>query len=219
MKKIFALVACVLAVALCSSLTAPVAVAEKQVVMPEASVQVMSAPSAPVEASADPVASVAPAADESEVLAARFLNMLNHNFVYNSAFDDIDTLVNESILSVLHLRDSENEEFINEIYVKDFVKNMYGIEIEDMSGINADWPKLDGYVYIIPRCYTAFEHELVSVNENEDGSFTVVTEVEVNNEMQYIPRHKIVSLFVKNEESSFGYNLIYSERVENGVDM
>ena len=210
MKKILSLVACVLAVALCSSLTAPVVVAEKQVVVPEAPVQVMSAPVA---------VAAAPAADESEVLATRFLNMLNHNNVYNSAFDDIDTLVNESVLSLLHLRDGENEEFISEIYVKEFIKNMYGIEIEDMSGINADWPKRDGYVYIIPRCYNKFEHELVSVTENEDGSFTVVTEVEVNTEMQYIPRHKIVSLFVKNEESSFGYNLIYSERIENGIDM
>ena len=211
MKKILSLVVCVLTVALCSSLTAPVAIAEKQVVLPEMQAHNLSYQA--VESVA------APAADDAEVLAARFLNMLNHNNVYNSAFDDIDTLVNESILSVLHLRDSENEEFIREGYVKDFIKNMYGIEIEDMSGINAQWPQMEGYVYIIPRCYTAFEHELVSVTENEDGSFTVVTEVEVDNEMQYIPRHKIVSLFVENGESSFGYNLIYSERIENGTEI
>ena len=43
-----------------------------------------------------------------QVLAARFLNMLSHNNNYNDDFSSVDTMVNNSVLSLLDLRDSQN---------------------------------------------------------------------------------------------------------------
>ncbi len=161
------------------------------------------------------VSAVTAEAKEENVNEARFLNMLNHNFVYNNDFDNIDTVINNSVLNLLALRDVENEDFINETYVKGFVKDMYGIEIEDMSGLNADCPKLDGFVYIIPRGFTTYNHEIISVTENEDGSFTVVSEVTVGAHDSDAKAQKAVTLFVKNEASAFGYNMIYSNIIAN----
>ncbi len=161
------------------------------------------------------------AADEVAVNVneARFLNMLNHNFVYNSDFDNVDTIINNSILNLLDLRDKNNEDFIAEIYVKDFVKDMYGIDIVDMSALNADCPHIDGFVYIIPRGYTSYTHEIVSTEQNEDGSFTVVSEVTINAHDGEPETKKAVSLFVKNETSAFGYNMIYCNIVEKSNDI
>ena len=150
---------------------------------------------------------------------SRFLNMLNHNFVYNSDFDSADTVVNNASLALLDLRDSENSDFIADIYVKDFVKDMYGIEIADMSGINATYPQLDGYLYVIPRGYTTYKHTIVSINENEDGSFTVVSEVVADDHDGEDRPLKAVSLFVENSDSAFGYNMIYCNILTDSVEI
>lgn len=149
----------------------------------------------------------------------RFLNMLNHNFVYNDDFDNADTIVNNSILAILNLRDSEDEDYINENYVRGFVKDMYGIEIVDMSNLNSEFPQKDGCVYIIPRGYTTYTHTIVSVNQNDDGTYTVVSDTSVKNHDSEKQSQKAVSLFVKNNESAFGYNLIYSNIIENSSDI
>ncbi len=150
---------------------------------------------------------------------ARFLNMLNHNFVYNADFDSADTIINNASLALLDLRDSTNEDYIADTYVKGFVKDMYGIEIADMSNINAEHPQLEGFLYIIPRGYTSYDHTIVSIEENEDGSFTVVSDVVVNGHDSIDKVQKAVSLFVPNAESAFGYNMIYSNIITNSTDI
>ena len=149
--------------------------------------------------------------DSSKVQQARFLNMLNHNFVYNEAFNSVEDIVNASVPALLNMRDSVNESYIAESYVKDYVYNMYGVEIEDFSDINNDFAHLDGYVYIIPRGFSVFSHKIDSVSLNEDGSFTVVTSVSIDSHDGDSISRKAVSLFVKNDRSRFGYNIISSE--------
>ncbi len=195
MKKILSLVLSVIMLVVCSSLIAPAVNSGTKV-------------SAAVETE-----------DVTSANDTRFLNMLNHNFVYNSDFDNADAIVNNAALALLDLRDGENEDYIADMYVKDFVKDMYGIEIADMSTINADCPQLDGFLYIIPRGYTSYKHTIASVRENEDGSYTVVSDVVVNDHDAAGKSQKAVSLFVKNEESAFGYNIIYSNIVTNGTDI
>ncbi len=195
MKKLIALLLAVVMVSVCSSLIAPAA-AKAQVVKAVAAEEI-----------------------STDVNAARFLNMLNHNFVYNAAFDSADEVVNNSVLALLHLRDADNEDFISETYVKGFVKDMYGIDIVDMSELNAEFPHMDGYVYIIPRGFTSYNHEIVSVSENEDGSFTVITDVTIGDHDSEAKSERAVSLFVENKESAFGYSLIYSNIIENGTDI
>ena len=149
--------------------------------------------------------------DSSKVRQARFLNMLNHSFVYNEAFNSVEDIVNASVPALLNMRDPVNESYIAESYVKDYVYNMYGVEIEDFSDINNDFAHLDGYVYIIPRGFSVFSHKIDSVSLNEDGSFTVVTSVSIDSHDGDSTSRKVVSLFVKNDHSRFGYNIISSE--------
>ena len=195
MKKIFSLVLCVVMLVVCASLIAP-AVNEG------------------TKVSAISDSELKPSVNET-----RFLNMLNHNFVYNADFDCADTIVNNASLALLNLRDAEDQDYIANMYVKDFVKDMYGIEIVDMSSINADCPQKDGYLYVIPRGYTTYQHKIVSIEENEDGSFTVVSDVVVNGHDAAGKPQKAVSLFVKNSDSAFGYNIIYCNLVVNSTDI
>ncbi len=196
MKKGLSLLLCLVMLIVCSSLIAPVVTGSSQV-----------------------SAAVADEAHEVNVNEARFLNMLNHNFVYNSDFENADTIVNNASLALLDLRDSENEDYIAATYVMGFVKDMYGIEIADMSGVNDDYPQLDGYLYIIPRGYTTYTHKIVSVEQNADCSYTVVSDVTVNNHDTASKTQKAVSLFVKNDASAFGYNMIYCNIVAESTDI
>lgn len=148
--------------------------------------------------------------DKNSVLASRFTNMLNRNYVYDDGFDSVDEIVNSSVLALLKLRDENDEDYILSSYVCGFIKDMYGIEITDLSELNAQFPQKQGYVFIVPRGYARYNHKVVSVAENEDGSYTVVSKVEINTHDGDVKTEKAVSLFVKNENSSFGYNIIYS---------
>ena len=195
MKKLLSLGLCVLMIVVCASLIAPIVNEGTK------------------------VSAVAAQDTEKSVNETRFLNMLNHNFVYNSDFDNADTIVSNASLALLDLRDSANEDYIADTFVKGFVKDMYGIEIADMSGINADYPQLEGFLYVVPRGYTSYNHTIVSVEENEDGSYTVVSDVTVNDHDAAGKPQKAVSLFVKNSDSAFGYNIIYCNIVANSTDI
>lgn len=138
----------------------------------------------------------------------RFLNMLNHNFVYNSDFENADAVTDNSLLALLDKKDSEYCDYIPEAAVKGFVKDMYGIDILDISE-DASVHK-DGLVYVSPRGFTSYSHTVTDIAENEDGSFTVISSVTVSphDDSEFITEAE--TLFVKNENSAFGYNIVYS---------
>lgn len=139
---------------------------------------------------------------------ARFLNMLNHNYIYDADFEDIDAMINLSVPALLSVRE---DDFISSAIVASFMYDMYGVEILDMSGLNAQFPQRDGYLYIIPRGFTSYEHFGAEVKINEDGTFFVTTSVIVTPSDAEPYEAKAVSLFVKNQNSSFGYNIVSSE--------
>lgn len=148
--------------------------------------------------------------DESKVLETRFLNMLNHNFVYNDAFFTAQDIVNCSMPALLELRDTNDENFIAQNYVSDYVYDMYGIEDIDYAVINTQFEQKTDFVYIIPRGFTVFKHTILSVTENEDGSFTVKTKVIADAHDSEETTDICTSLIVPNENSRFGYNIISS---------
>ena len=148
---------------------------------------------------------------QTEARNARFLNMLNHNFVYNEDFNDINSIVNNSVIAILDNRDKADEDYISAELVKSFVRSMYGVEIADISQINEDFPKKDGFVYIIGRGYSKYEHEILNVSVNEDGTFTVKTSVKVSSHDSGKETLTASTIFVKNENSEFGYNIVSSE--------
>lgn len=154
-------------------------------------------------------AAVSETADRQKVLEARFLNMLNHSFAYGEELASVDDLVNCAV-TALCVTGGADGSFIEESRVEDYLYNMYGVEVEDLSSVNADFPKKDGYVYIIPRGYTVYKHTIASVRINEDGSYTVTTNVTLDSH-DGKQEGKAVTLFVKNSDSQFGFNIISSE--------
>ena len=144
----------------------------------------------------------------NKALQTRFLNMLNRNFVYNSDFESADVVTENSVLALLDRRDSENPDYISEETVKGFVYDMYGIKIVEITE-DEDVHK-DGFVFIVPCGFTRFNHKITSIIENEDGSFTVTSDVNVNahDDEPFVTTAE--TLFVPNVNSAFGYNIVYS---------
>ncbi len=155
---------------------------------------------------------------KTNVISARFLNMLNHSFVYDKDFYDTETLVNNSVLALL---DVAVNGFVKEEYVSDYIFNMYGIRIDDFSVINTEFEQKEGFVYILPRGYSICKHEIATVTDNCDGSYTVVTEVEISLDDGSIIKDTATTVFLKNTDSQFGFNIVYSEigaETENVVE-
>lgn len=147
----------------------------------------------------------------------RFLNMLNRNYVYNSDFEDVDVMTENAVIALLDRRDSEDPDYIEESAVIGFISDMYGIELESVND-NSERHK-DGYVYITPRGFSVYSHEITGITENEDGTFTVISEVTVNPHDDDGYTTTAETLFVKNESSAFGYNIVYSDIKGIGSEM
>ena len=148
-------------------------------------------------------------ADKGKVLEARFLNMLNHSYAYDEELASGEDLVNCAVTALCVSGDIDDS-FIEQSRVEDYLYNMYGVEVENLSSVNADFPKKDGYVYIIPRGYTVYKHTIESVRLNEDGSYTVTTSVTLDSH-DGEQEGKAVTLFVENSDSQFGFNIISSD--------
>lgn len=146
-----------------------------------------------------------------KVLESRFLNMLNHNFVYDEAFYDDAALVNDSMLALLDRADGS---FLDQVVLSDYIFNMYGKKYNGFDFLGEDLPEKTGYVYIIPKGYSTYEHKIVSVTDNNDGSFTVITNIEILGADNTVENAKCETVFLQSEESAFGYNIIYSDIID-----
>lgn len=149
-----------------------------------------------------------PSPNADRVLAARFLNMLNHNYVYDTGFDTSEELVNGAVIALLSY---EEDSFIPAAYVQDYIFNMYGVELADFSQIHAQYPVKEGYVYVIPCGYSVYSHSMESLSENEDGTYTVVTAVTITTHEGETVNAHARSLFVRNDRSAFGFHLLSSD--------
>lgn len=148
-------------------------------------------------------------AESNKVLESRFLNMLNRNFVYDDSYYSVEDIVNDSMVALLDMRDSEDDSYISQDIVSDFVYDMYGVEV-DYSEINTQFPQKDGYVFILPRGYELYEHTILSVVANEDGTYTVKTNIKISSHDSTVYNDVCETLFVANEASQFGFNIVHS---------
>lgn len=156
---------------------------------------------------------VTPTTDAAKVMETRFLNMLNHNYVYGADFEDLEKTVNNAALALLDLRDSEDSEYISQDIVNGYLYDMYAVTFDDFSCFNTDFPQREGYLYILPRGFWKYEHKIISVTQNEDGTFTVLTDVNVKTHDRVDFAGECKTMFAENSESSFGYNIVFSEFV------
>ena len=149
--------------------------------------------------------------NSEKILESRFLNMLNHSSVYGDDLYYIEEIVSKSIISLLDFRSKENPSFIAEHYVADYIYNMYGIENIDFSALYNEFPKLEGYVYIVPQGVSGYEHIAQSVSKNEDGTYSVTTLAKLishDGDSHFVECN---TLFVANPKSIFGYNIVSSD--------
>lgn len=145
---------------------------------------------------------------EEKALGARFLNMLNHNFVYNDAFESVYEMTTCSEVALL---DKAEDGYIKQSLIVGYLYNMYGVENADFAAVTKDFPQRENYVYVIPRGFSVYKHSAPVITENEDGSYTVVTDVEISSHDSDAETAKATTLFVKNENSAFGFNIISSD--------
>lgn len=145
---------------------------------------------------------------EEKVLGARFLNMLNHNFVYNNEFESVYEM---TACSEVALLDKAEDGYIKQSLIAAYLYNMYGVENADFAAVTKDFPQRENYVYVIPRGFSIYKHSAPVITENEDGSYTVVTDVEISAHDSDTETAKATTLFVKNENSAFGFNIISSD--------
>lgn len=145
---------------------------------------------------------------EEKALGARFLNMLNHNFVYNDAFESVYEM---TACSEVALLDKAEDGYIKQSLIAGYLYNMYGVENADFAAVTKDFPQRENYVYVIPRGFSVYKHSAPVITENEDGSYTVVTDVEISSHDSDAETAKATTLFVKNENSAFSFNIISSD--------
>ena len=145
--------------------------------------------------------------DPNKILETRFLNMLNHSFVYSEDFDNIDTIVNNSAIALL---DKKVDDYLEAHVLNGYLFDMYGFEIDDFSKINDGYKFKEGFAYISPMGYATYKHEAVELTSNPDGTYTLLSNVEIKTHDQQVISSTAETVFVKNPESVFGFNIVVS---------
>ncbi len=139
----------------------------------------------------------------AETDSLRFENMLNHNYLFGDDFNDINKVVDKSIIPLLDKRDGD---FIREDIVKSFVENMYDFDIEGYAP-NTNAPLRDGYIFIMPMGYENISHKIISVSAN-DLLYCVVSEITFITHDGETETATCETVFLENQNSAFGYNII-----------
>lgn len=151
---------------------------------------------------------IEPAVNMNKVQAARFENILNHNTVYGDAFYDNQLLVNAAMIVLKNYADDDG--FVKEEIVTTYIKDMYDIDIDINEKINEGLPYKDGYVLLIPRGHSEYEHSVTSIKTYDDYILVKSTvKVKTHDNGEYMA--EAVTKFAENEKSAFGYSIISSD--------
>lgn len=191
MKKLFSVLALVLVTAL--SLTVSVGAAN----------QAAAQPAVPVNAVSAPV--------EDGVQIARFTNMLNHNQLFGAAFESDRAMVKSAMVA---LANQAEDDFLNSTALQSFIANLYGRTV-DFAAAGFTLTE-NGKIPVIPQGYTAFTHRVLKVTA-VDGGFNVLSEMTVDPHDAPAYTVAVLSEFVENAGSAFGYNLISAVEQSSGL--
>lgn len=147
---------------------------------------------------------------EDGVIKARFENMLNHNYVYDTDFESDLLIIENSILALL---DKAEDGQIDKGLVLGFIAGMYGRQVDPAAAEYDFAPADDGKFVVLPRGYDDYEHNITSI-EVIDGGYKVVSNVTVYpcDGFEYLASSE--TIFVENEGSAFGYNIVSSTLLE-----
>jgi len=140
----------------------------------------------------------------NNVMKARFENMLNNNYVYDSDFESHKAIIENSILALL---DATVDGEIHQSLVLGFIADMYGLQVNPEAAKYDFAPASEGMFVVLPRGYTEYEHTVTSVVV-EEGGYTVTSDVLVLTHDGEAYNTTAKTVFVPNEGSSFGYNIV-----------
>lgn len=148
-------------------------------------------------------------------VVARFETMLNNNFVYNQDFDSDKAIIENSILSLVnHIEDGQ----IDMALTLNFIANMYGRQVDPSAATYEFLPADEGKIAVIPKGFSVHRHNNLTVEEI-DGGYSVTSEMTVDAHDTDGAKILVKSIFVPNDGSLFGYNLIKSEYVVSGFSI
>lgn len=140
------------------------------------------------------------------VFKARLLNMLEHNRVYNTDFNDTDIIIDNSVVALFEKADQDG--FVSCDVVNGFVYSMYGITTAGYTPKNSIAEK-EGYIFIVPRGYDEYSHEITKVETDGDYIYVdSVLTVDAHDGLAY--NLNCTTVFKVNGTSGFGYNIISS---------
>lgn len=123
------------------------------------------------------------------IKAARFQNMLNHNYCFGEKLTE-EQLIRSATVA---LRSKIKDGFISKQAVDTFVADMYGVTLS-----------ADGGDYAVTPCgFDSYFHTVQNFVYNGDGTITVSSVMTVNGEGA-VP---CVSVFFADGSSAFGYTL------------
>lgn len=150
--------------------------------------------------------------NNEKVLEAKIQSLLNLNNVFGDGFLDNETLVNCAAINLREFADDDG--FIPSGLIETYIKDMYDIDLEITESINSQFPQKEGYVYLIPRGFTEYRHEIVKTEA--DGEYiTVYSKMTADFHDAAAQTVDVVSLLIKNENSTFGFSILSSE-IESG---
>lgn len=140
-------------------------------------------------------------------MIARFETMLNNNFLYNDGFNDDKAIIENSILSLAsHIENGE----IDKNLTLNFIANMYGRQVDPAAASYDFLPVGEDKFAVIPRGYSVYTHTVTDVDETEAG-FVVYSDMVIDAHDSVCEKVTVRSIFVPNEGSIFGFNLVKSE--------
>lgn len=171
--------------------------------------------SAPFTSGAAAVEKQSSADADFGVRKARFETMLNHNYVYDDDFSSDRVMIENAILALLD--HAENDEIDQEL-VLNFIRNMYGREVDPNTAVYDFLPASEGKFAILARGYSKISHTVVSVEEVA-GGWEVASEMRIEPHDGQAYTVSANTLFVANEGSSFGYNIVSSDLESIGENL
>ncbi len=138
---------------------------------------------------------------------SRLENLLNLNNIYGSEFDSNANIIDAATINLRNHAD--NDGFISNAVVAAFVKDLYGIDVVFTADADSTLPQRDGYVFLVPKGFTSYNHKINSVYE--DGEFIkVISTVKISSHDGDISYATAETIF-KRSDSRFGYIIINAE--------
>lgn len=150
------------------------------------------------------------------LMLSRLENMLNHNFLYDDDFSNMNTVISNSCLALL---DKMEDQFISTDVLFPFIENAYGISVYLDEDFNKGFPKKDGAVYVLPRGFTNYTHTVVNVEK--EGDTLTVTSLALSDSHDGEKEELVcTTVFKINSESAFGYNIVESSlKSADGIEL